>query len=162
EQVVVSPDVGGVKRAQLFRELLQRQSGVELPMAFIEKRRAAGRVSGGTVVGEVRGRRALVLDDLCASGGTLIRAATALRAAGATDVTVIVTHAPLAAGLRALLQAEGIDRVVVTDSAGTHSGLSSDPRLTLLPVAPLFAQVVRRLASQRSLTPLLERWPPVD
>lgn len=162
DQVIASPDVGGVKRVQLFRELLQRQYGADLPMAFIEKRRASGRVSGGTVVGDVRGRRALVLDDLCASGGTLIRAASALRAAGATAVTVIVTHAPLAAGLRALLQADGIDQVLVTDSAGPRDDLPGGPKLTVLPVAPLFAQVVRRLATQCSLTPLLERWPPAD
>jgi ribose-phosphate pyrophosphokinase len=73
--VVASPDVGGVKRAQVFREMLASQLGREVDLVFVEKRRAQGVVSGGTVVGSVSGRSVIVLDDLCASGGTLVRAA---------------------------------------------------------------------------------------
>ncbi len=86
-----------MKRAQVFRELLSKQLGRELDLVFVEKRRAAGVVSGGTVVGSVEGRGVIVLDDLCASGQTLIRAASALRAAGASSVHVAFTHAPLEA-----------------------------------------------------------------
>jgi ribose-phosphate pyrophosphokinase len=160
--VVASPDVGGIKRAQLFREMLERQTGAPVDLAFVEKRRAGGRVSGGTVTGDVGGRLVLVLDDLCASGGTLIRAADALLRSGAREVQVAVTHAPLAAGVAALLAAEGIAQVVVTDSAGPWIQALRDPRLHVLPVAPLFAAAVRRIAGGRPLTPLLERWPPAD
>lgn len=160
--VVVSPDVGGIKRAQLFRELLERQAAVPIDLAFIEKRRAGGRVSGGTVVGDVGARRVLVLDDLCASGGTLTRAADALLRAGAREVQVAVTHAPLPAGIATLRAAAGISRVTVTDSAGPWIHASGDPRFIVLQVAPLFAAAVRRLAASQPLTPLLERWPPAD
>lgn len=158
--VVVSPDVGGIKRAQLFRELLARQVARPVDLAFIEKRRVGGHVSGGAVVGAVRDRQVLVLDDLCASGGTLIRAAAALLHAGARDVQLAVTHAPLPAGIQALLATADISRIIVTDSTGAWINTLRDPRLELLPVAPLFAQAVRRIAQHQPLTPLLESWPP--
>ena len=158
--VVVSPDVGGIKRVQLFRELLARQVTAPIDIAFIEKRRVGGRVSGGTVVGEVRDRPVLVLDDLCASGGTLIRAADALLNAGASEVRVAVTHAPLPAGMQALLGCADIAGVIVTDSAGPWLQGLRDPRLEVMSVAPLFAQSVRRIAGRQPLTPLLDVWPP--
>jgi ribose-phosphate pyrophosphokinase len=158
--VVVSPDVGGIKRVQLFAELLAGQVAAPVDLAFIEKRRVGGRVSGGTVVGEVRGRRVLVLDDLCASGGTLIRAADVLHRAGALEVRVAVTHAPLPQGISALLAAEGISRIAVTDSTGMWIHALRESRLDLLPVAPLLGLAVRRMATRRPLTPLLAGWPP--
>jgi ribose-phosphate pyrophosphokinase len=157
---VASPDVGGIKRAQLFREQLAARTGREIDLVFIEKRRALGVVSGGLVVGDVRDRTVVVLDDLCATGGTLIRAATALRAAGAAAVHVAVTHAPLPAGIVALEQAEAIGGILVTDSVGTalHAGVS--PRTVVLPIAPLYAEALARMLDGRPLTPLLRRWPP--
>ncbi len=160
--VVASPDVGGIKRAQLFRELLERQAAVPMDLAFIEKRRVGGKVSGGSVVGDVTGRRVLVLDDLCATGGTLVRAAEALLRAGAQEVQVAVTHAPLPAGLETLLAAPGIAKVIVTDSAGQWIHALQNPRLTVLPLAPLFAAALRGIATGQPLSPLLERWPSLD
>ena len=160
---VVSPDVGGIKRVQIFRELLQSQLQREVELVFVEKRRAGGVVSGGAVVGDVTGRTAIVLDDLCASGGTLIRAATALREAGADAVHVAFTHAPLARGLKALAAAEAISQIVLTDSVGTalHAeDISPRDRLTILPIAPLFGDAMARILAGAPLTPLLQRWPP--
>ena len=160
---VVSPDVGGIKRAQLFREQLAAQAGGEVGLAFVEKRRARGIVSGGTLAGEIAGRTAIVLDDLCATGGTLIRAAAACRAGGATSVQVAVTHTPLVAGVSALVAAESISHITVTDSVGAllPSALlrAADSRLSLLPVAPLFGQTLRRMLTAEPVAPLLERWP---
>lgn len=67
---MLSPDVRGIKRVQIFRELLQERLGREIDLIFVEKRRNKGKVSGGAVVGSVEGRPAIVLDDLCAMGGT--------------------------------------------------------------------------------------------
>jgi ribose-phosphate pyrophosphokinase len=162
ELAVASPDVGGIKRAQLFRELLERRSGRTVDLVFIEKRRVGGVVSGGQVVGDVAGRMVIVLDDLCATGGTLIRAATALRAAGAAAVRVAVTHAPLASGLAALVAADSIDGILVTDSvsAPLAPGNSRAERLEVLPIAPLLGQAMIRMSSGIPVAPLLESWPP--
>jgi ribose-phosphate pyrophosphokinase len=163
ELVVVSPDVGGIKRAQIFRELLQQRLGREIDMAFLEKRRSKGVVSTGVVIGTVAGRSALVLDDLCASGGTLLRAAEHLRAAGASAVYAAVTHAPVSAGLAALLAADSIDGVVTTDSAGLDApaqAASRPAKLHVLPIAPLFGEVLARQLRGEPLAQLLERWPP--
>jgi ribose-phosphate pyrophosphokinase len=158
---VASPDVGGVKRAQLFREQLAARLGREVELLFIEKRRAQGRVSGGQVVGDARERTVIVLDDLCATGGTLQRAAAALRAAGARAVHAAFTHAPHAAGLAALAATAQIGEIILTDSVGR---LELPPqvsaRMTILHIAPLLAEAVARMRDGRPLTPLLQRWPP--
>jgi ribose-phosphate pyrophosphokinase len=162
---VASPDVGGIKRAQLFRELLQTELKREVPLLFLEKRRSGGVVSGGALVGEAGGRTVIVLDDLCASGGTLIRAATALREAGASAVHVAFTHAPLPRGLAALEAEQAISGIVLTDSVGTALPAPTDEqrsKATVLHVAPLFGNALVRMRSGLPVTPLLQRWPPLD
>lgn len=160
---VASPDVGGVKRAQVFRELLAEQLQKDVELVFVEKRRAGGVVSGGTVVGAVPGKTVVVLDDLCASGGTLVRAAKALREAGAASVHVAFTHAPLARGLVALAGCTSIASILTTDSVGPALQLppQSAGSLVLLHVAPLLADAVSRMIGGAPLAPLLHRWPPV-
>jgi ribose-phosphate pyrophosphokinase len=155
---VVSPDVGGIKRAQLFQELLQVASGRPVELAFLEKRRALGKVNTGRLVGEVDGRVALIVDDLCATGGTLIRAGDRCREAGAVAVHAAVTHAPLVAGLEAVAAATSITDVLVTDSVGIRSGTE---KIHTLPIAPLFGEALRRLIHGEPVAPLLTRWPPV-
>jgi ribose-phosphate pyrophosphokinase len=81
--VVASPDPGGVKRAQLFRETLEASLGTSVGSAFLEKRRSAGVVTGDLLVGDVEGAAVLVIDDLISTGGTLSRAAEACRTHGA-------------------------------------------------------------------------------
>ena len=160
---VASPDVGGVKRAQLFRELLEVRLARPVEMVFIEKRRALGVVSGGQLVGSVAGAHVIVIDDLCATGGTLIRAARACRSAGATTVHAAFTHAPLLKGIEALIAAEEIADITCTDSAidpeeWAAKSFNSE-RLHLLSIAPLMGQALRRIVLGRTLDPLLNRWP---
>jgi ribose-phosphate pyrophosphokinase len=161
---VVSPDVGGVKRAQIFREMLQRRLNREVEMAFIEKRRAQDVVSSGALVGEVANRHLILIDDLCASGGTLVRAGELCRRAGAIAVHAAVTHAPLATGLAVLLAAPALTSVLITDSVGLSHTRSAVPapggaKLVTLPIGPLFGEAVRRMLSGKPVAPLLEQWP---
>jgi ribose-phosphate pyrophosphokinase len=160
---VASPDIGGIKRAQTFRELLERKAGREVELVFVEKRRAAGVVSGDKIVGDANGHAVIVLDDLCASGTTLLRAATVLRAAGATSVHATVTHAPIEAGLASLAAAEDIAEVVVTDSVGHRPNPAvsrHEGKVTLLSAGDLLGCAMARIVSGESLAPLAEHWPP--
>lgn len=160
---VASPDIGGIKRAQIFRELLEARLGREVELAFVEKRRAQGVVSGGTLVGEVANCEVIVLDDLCATGGTLIRAAGACHQAGAAAVHVAVTHWPLAAGLEKLMRTDNITSIVTTDSVGLSLQLpepsAQTAKLTMLSIAPLLGQAVRRMEAGMPLAPLFSHWP---
>ena len=89
---VVSPDPGGVKRAELFREALEATLGRPIGKGFADKHRSAGVVSGDLFVGDVAGATVLIIDDLVSTGNTLLRAAKAARHAGAKRVIAMVTH----------------------------------------------------------------------
>jgi ribose-phosphate pyrophosphokinase len=159
---VASPDIGGIKRAQEFRRLLERHLSQEVELVFVEKRREDGVVSGGTIVGNAAGNHVIMLDDLCASGGTLIRAARALRAAGATSVHAAVTHTPIENGLTALVATKEIAQVVTTDSVGyTQPSAHQDhqDKVRILSVGPLLGCAMARIVRGEPLAPLMERWP---
>lgn len=141
---VVSPDLGGAKGAQLLREALQEQLGVEVEFGCVEKRRSSGVVSGHYFAGDVAGRAVILIDDLISSGGTLRRAAQRCREAGAIAVHAMATHAPLDADAPGVLSDPVFDSLVVTDTVPVDPALASAlaPRLTVLPVAGLLAAAI--------------------
>jgi ribose-phosphate pyrophosphokinase len=153
--VVVSPDPGGIKRAQLFAELLQRRHGQPVGFAFIEKRRSAGRLSGSLLAGEVRGATALLFDDLIATGGTLQRAAASCIDAGAARVCACAAHGLFAKGAEPMLLDPALAAVVVSDSVpALQLSAAARARVTLEPAAPLFARAVECLHGGLATTEL--------
>jgi ribose-phosphate pyrophosphokinase len=155
--VVASPDLGGVKRAQLFREMLEREVGRPCGNAFMEKRRSAGVVSGNLLVGEVAGARAIVVDDMIASGGTMTRAAEALRANGAKAVIALAGHGLFTERAESAVARPEVDRWLVTDTVPAFRLPALVARkLEVVSAAPLFAEAVRRLHGDGSLVDLLE------
>jgi ribose-phosphate pyrophosphokinase len=112
----VSPDAGGAKRAQRFREELQLLIGQEVGSAFMEKSRSAGVVRGEVLAGDVRGRTAIIIDDLISTGGTLVRAARACHAAGATRVFAAAAHGLFMGGAPELLAERTFDGIVVANT----------------------------------------------
>jgi ribose-phosphate pyrophosphokinase len=154
---VVSPDTGGAKRAELFREALEAARGQPVGKAFVDKHRSAGVVSGDLFVGDVAGATALVVDDLISTGGTLLRAARAARKAGAKHVIALVTHGLFMLGSAEILADPAVDRLVVTDTVPPFRLGTDAPcdKLTILPSAPLFADAIRRLHEGRSLADVL-------
>lgn len=155
--VVVSPDAGGVKRVERFRAGLAAALGRPLANAFVEKYRAKGVVSGEAVVGDVRGKVAIILDDLISTGGTILRAAKACRALGASAVHAAATHGVFSANAAAMILDAALDSVVVTNSV---TPLPLDPgalagRLVVLDVAPLLGEAIRRLHEGGSVGELI-------
>jgi ribose-phosphate pyrophosphokinase len=154
---VVSPDTGGSKRADLFREALEAATGRPVGKAFAEKRRSAGVVSGDLFVGDVAGATALVIDDLVSTGHTLARAARAARRAGAAKVFAVVTHGLFMEGAAEALADPAIDAVFATDTVPAFrlpAGSARD-KLEVVSAAPLIAEAIRRLNAGADLAGLL-------
>jgi ribose-phosphate pyrophosphokinase len=153
---VVSPDPGGVKRAELFREVLEASLGRPVGKAFADKRRSAGVVSGELFVGDAAGTTALIIDDLISTGTTLLRAARSARAAGAKNVIALVTHGLFMTGAAESLADPAIDKLIVTDSVPPFR-LKPGPALDkvqMISAVPLVAEAIRRLSANESLADL--------
>ncbi|SPE29327.1 Ribose-phosphate pyrophosphokinase [Burkholderiales bacterium] len=144
--VIASPDPGGVKRVQQWREALERCFGRPLGQAFLDKTRREGVVGGSTaVIGDVANATVLVFDDILSSGTTMVRAASALTAAGARRVFVFVAHGLFVAEAAAVLRTAPIERVFISDSVPPFR-LPQDwigSRVEVVPAAPLFAAAIR-------------------
>lgn len=155
--VVVSPDAGGSKRAERLRERLAQALASPIGNALAEKYRSGGVVSGALFAGDVRGKTAIILDDLVSTGNTLVRTARACREHGASAVIAMATHGLFTGDAQTILADPALDRLVVTDTVPAFR-LQSSPvldKITLLPSAPFFAQAIRRLHFGGSLEALL-------
>jgi ribose-phosphate pyrophosphokinase len=148
---VASPDPGGVKRAQLWREALEVRLARPVGFAMVDKRRSAGVVSSFSLVaGDVQGAVVLLLDDLIASGETVRRAALALREAGALKVIACAAHGLFTGAAAEVLGDASIDEVVVTDSVPAFRLPPDSPlrrKLRVMSAAPLFAQAIKACAA---------------
>lgn len=153
---VISPDAGGMKRAEQLRESLEATLGRPVGKGLAEKHRSAGVVSGDLFVGDVAGTTALIVDDLVSTGKTLLSAARSARKAGATRVIALVTHGLFMQGAAEVVADPAIDQVVITDSVPPFrlEHQTGNNKLVILPVAPLLAETIRRLHEDRSLTDL--------
>jgi ribose-phosphate pyrophosphokinase len=144
--VVASPDPGGVKRAQLWRESLQERLQRPVGFAMVDKRRSAGVVSSDRLVaGDVAGAHVLLLDDLIASGETMQRAALALRQAGAGEVSVFAAHGLFVGAAADVLADPAIARVVVSDSVPPFRWPAQSPshgKLQVVSAAALLARAI--------------------
>jgi len=154
---VISPDAGGAKRAEMFREALEAARGHPVGNAFAEKHRSAGVVSGDLFVGPVAGTTAIIIDDLVSTGTTLLRTARSAREAGARRVLAAVTHALFAPGAEKIFADGALEGIVATDAVPAFRiwAGATHHRLEILPSAPLFAQAIRRLHDDLPLTDLL-------
>jgi ribose-phosphate pyrophosphokinase len=156
--VVMSPDTGGIKRAERLRAALAARLGRPVGSAFMEKYRSAGVVSGEAVVGELGDAQVIVFDDLISTGGTLLRAARACRARGARRVHAAAAHGLFTDRAGERLDDPALDSLVVTDSVPPWrlAGTALHGRLIQLPVAPLLAEVLARLHRGDSVVELLD------
>jgi len=158
EVAVVSPDIGGVKRAEAFREALSAALARPVTNAFVEKYRSAGVVRGEAVIGDVANKTAIIIDDLVSSGTTLARAAQACKARRARTVYAVATHGVFSTKASQVLAEAPLESIVVTDTIPPFH-LNSDVvrnKLVVLDTTPLVAEAIRRIHSDRSIVELLE------
>ncbi|KQV26370.1 MULTISPECIES: ribose-phosphate diphosphokinase [unclassified Microcella] len=149
---VVSPDMGRVRVADIWSDKLGA------PLAIIHKRRdplVPNQVSVHEIVGEVEGKVCLLVDDMIDTGRTIVKAAEALKKAGAIGVVVAATHAIFSDPAFDILQAEAIDQVVVTDTLPIPEDKRWD-RLTVLPIAPLLARAIHEVFDDGSVTSMFD------
>ena len=148
---VVSPDVGGVVRA---RGLAKR---INAPLAIIDKRRErAGESEVMNVIGEVAGTTCILIDDIVDSGGTLVNAADALLAQGATDVYAYITHGVLSGGAVARITASRLKELVITDSIQPTEAVRVARNIRVLSIATLIGEAIGRTASEESVSSLFD------
>jgi ribose-phosphate pyrophosphokinase len=152
---VVSPDVGGVKRAERFRERLEAKLGRPVAKGFMDKKRSMGKVTGDIFTGDVAGHAVIVIDDLISTGTTMARTAAACRERDAGAVHLAATHGLFYDGAPAIVDAPGVSSIVVTDSV---SPLRLDHRgIVVLSVAGLFAEAIARSHAGGSIVELLDQ-----
>ncbi|MGJ4856895.1 ribose-phosphate pyrophosphokinase [Labrys sp. KB_33_2] len=147
--MVVSPDVGGVVRA---RALAKR---IDAPLAIVDKRRErAGESEVMNVIGDVKGRTCILIDDIIDSGGTLVNAAEALLERGAKDVLAYITHGVLSGGAVARIASSKLRELVITDSIMPTEAVRVAQNIRVISIAPLIGEAIGRTASEESVSSL--------
>ena len=149
--MVISPDVGGVARA---RELAKR---INAPLAIVDKRREkAGEVAEMTVIGDVSGKKCIIVDDICDTAGTLCKAAEVLIKAGATEVHSYISHGVLSGPAVERISKSVMKSLVITDSIEPTEAVQKTKNIRIVPTAPIFAQAILNIWNGTSVSSLFE------
>ncbi|MEZ5676638.1 ribose-phosphate pyrophosphokinase [Thalassovita litoralis] len=149
--MVVSPDVGGVARA---RELAKR---INAPLSIVDKRREKpGEVAEMTVIGNVQGKKCIIVDDMCDTAGTLCKAAEILMEHGATEVHSYISHGVLSGPAVERITNSVMKSLVITDSIQATPAVQATPNIRILPTAPMFAQAILNIWNGTSVSSLFE------
>ncbi|EBA10298.1 ribose-phosphate pyrophosphokinase [Sagittula stellata] len=149
--MVISPDVGGVARA---RELAKR---INAPLSIVDKRREKpGEIAEMTVIGDVTGKRCIIVDDMCDTAGTLCKAAEVIMDHGATEVHAYISHGVMSGPAVERVSKSVLKTLVLTDTIQPTGPVSSAPNIRVLPTAPLFAQSILNIWNGTSVSSLFE------
>ena len=145
--VVVSPDTGSVRRA---REVARR---LDAPLAIVDKRRAKANESEVmNIIGDVKGMRALIFDDLIDTAGTLVKAAEAIKDQGALSVSACATHAVFSGDAIQRIQDSVLDEVLVSDSIPLSPQAQTCDKINVVTCAPLFGEAIKRIHEEKSVS----------
>ena len=147
--IIVSPDVGGVVRA---RAIAKR---VDCDLAIIDKRRERASVSEVmNIIGEVKGKDCILIDDICDTAGTLTNAATALKNDKAKSVFAYITHGVLSDPAIERIENSPIDKMIITDSILARDDVIKSNKIDILSIAPLIGEAIERITDNRSVSSL--------
>ncbi len=149
--MVVSPDVGGVARA---RELAKR---INAPLSIVDKRREnPGEVAEMTIIGEVKDKICVIVDDMCDTAGTMCKAAQVLMDHGATEVHAYTTHGVMSGPAVERVTNSALKSMVITDSIQPTEAVKNTPNIRIIPTAPVFAQAILNIWNGTSVSSLFE------
>jgi len=147
--VCVSPDVGGVQRT---RGLATK---IKADLAIIDKRRPApGKSQVMNIIGEVKGKNCIIVDDIIDSGGTIVNAVEALKKAGAIDVYVFITHAVLSGEAAEKIKRSKIKKLIITDTIDNSFKIKNNSKIEVISIAPLMAEAINRISNSTSVSDL--------
>lgn len=149
--VVVSPDAGGMERAKKFADFLKGSDVAVEGVAMIYKeRKQAGVVESCTLLGDVQGKTAIIVDDMCDSGGTLVKASDELKAKGAASVYACISHGVFSGTALKKIQNSSFTKVLVTDSIPLRGKRPTN--LEVVSLAPLLAEAISRISNHESVS----------
>ena len=147
--ICVSPDVGGVQRT---RGLATK---IKADLAIIDKRRPRpGKSQVMNIIGDVKGKTCIIVDDIIDSGGTIVNAVDALKKNGATDVYVFITHAVLSGDATNKIKKSKIKKLIITDTINNSNKIKNINKIELLSIAPLMAEAIKRISNSTSVSDL--------
>ncbi|MGD8983444.1 MAG: ribose-phosphate pyrophosphokinase [Desulfobacteraceae bacterium] len=147
--VIVSPDAGGVERARAFAKRL------EATLAIIDKRRDAPNIAEAmNIIGEVKGKTVVILDDMVDTAGTLTQGAAALKEKGASNIYACCTHPVLSGASIEKIEASPIDSLVVTNTIPLNEKSQKCAKITVLSVAELLGETIKRIYNSESVSTL--------
>lgn len=147
--VIVSPDVGGVRRARSYGESLG------LPIVIVEKRRQkAGECEALNVIGDIEGKDCIIVDDMIDSGGTICKSASILKDIGALSLRVVVTHGVLSPGAVEKLENSVFDRIYISDTIDNSEKLRGTTKFEVVSFVELLAETIRRVNHGESISSL--------
>ena len=147
--ICVSPDVGGVQRT---RGLATR---IKADLVIIDKRRPKpGQSKVMNIIGDVKGKTCIIVDDIIDSGGTIVNAIDALKKAGATDVFVFITHAVLSGDAVSKIKKSKINKLIITDTINNSQKIKNNDKIEVLSISSLMAEAIKRIANSNSVSDL--------
>ena len=152
DPIVVSPDIGGVVRARATAKLLN-----DIDLAIIDKRRPKANVAKVmNIIGDVRGRDCIIVDDMIDTGGTLAKAAEALKEHGARKVYAYATHAIFSGNAAENLENSMIDEIIVTDSIPLCDKMQRVGKVKQLTLSDMLAETIRRISNEESISAMFD------
>ena len=147
--ICVAPDVGGTERARALGKLL------DVGLAIVDKRRPApGKSKVMNVIGNVKGKNSIIVDDIIDSGGTIVNAAQALKDRGAKDVYVYITHGVLTGEAIEKIKKSVIKNLVITDTIDNQEKVKKAKNIEVLPISNLMGEAIRRISNSTSVSDL--------
>ncbi len=149
--ICVAPDVGGVERTRALSRRIN--SGI----AIIDKRRPTpGKSEVMNLVGNVKNKNCIIVDDIIDSGGTIVNAARALKEKGAKDVYVYITHAVLSGQAVNKIEASQIKKLITTDTIDNSKKISKSKKIEIISIAPMISEAMKRIANSTSVSSLFK------